>query len=108
MTAVEQIGDDFLPFNEKRAAKTPQVSGTFVLADKVREVIYIGMGNNINKSLMNILKGGDACLNKAIFFQIAINPDPKKGVANLFTIYKEQHGGFFPRCNKYDLSLRSR
>jgi len=105
MSEVEQFGDDWLPFDEKKAAKLPIVAGTFLLADRNREIIYIGFGSNLSKLLMEMLKGANYCLSRAVFFQVHINPDPLRGAANFFTIYKETHSGIIPRCNKYDLSV---
>ncbi|MFH1597998.1 MAG: hypothetical protein ABIB97_02920 [Patescibacteria group bacterium] len=105
MVEVEKTGESYIRLEEKAVSKVPTVAGTFVLADKAREIIYIGMAKNLNKALMDTLEGYNSCLTKANYFQISINPNPKEGVTNLFIEYKEEHGGFIPRCNKYDLSL---
>lgn len=105
MAEVEKLGDDFLPFNEKSVSRVPVVAGTFVLADKNREIIYIGFGGNLNKLLINIIRSGNYCISHAYFFQISINPDTLRGAASLFIQYKEEHSGMFPRCNKFDLSV---
>jgi len=105
MAEVEKTGESYIKLEEKSVSKVPSVAGTYVLADKAREIVYIGLADNLNKALMKTLEGYNACLQKAKFFQISINPDPKKGVALIFEEYKEEHGGFIPRCNKYDLSL---
>ena len=83
MVSVEKIGDDYYPFDEKGIMKVPQAAGTFVLADQVRQIIYIGFGTNLNKMLMNVKKSGsNYCLSRATFFGIVINPDPLKGETN--------------------------
>ena len=104
MTEVEGTGESYLKLDEKNISKVPAVVGTYLLADKAREVIFIGRADNLNKALMKTIDGFNSCLSKARFFQISINPDPQKGVALLFERYKEEHGGFIPRCNKFDLS----
>ncbi|MBU1149203.1 hypothetical protein KKI23_03875 [Patescibacteria group bacterium] len=105
MTDIEKFGDDYAPFIRQRVSKLPQVAGTFVLADKAREIIYIGFGTKVSAILMEILDRGGFCLESAKYFQMAMHPSPLQGAANLFMGYKEQHGGLIPRCNKFDLSL---
>jgi len=104
MAEVEKTGESFLKLDEKTVTKVPSVCGTFMLADKAREIIYIGQADDLNKALLKTLDGFNSCLSKASFFQVSINSNPKKGAAFLFAKYKEEHGGFLPRCNKIDLS----
>ncbi|MFH1597999.1 MAG: hypothetical protein ABIB97_02925 [Patescibacteria group bacterium] len=105
MAGIEKIGDDFLPFNDRTVSKVPGVAGTFILADKARQIVYIGFGTNLNKMLMDVKKTGNMCLGRASFYQIAMNPSPLEGAARIFSDYKEAHSGMIPRCNKYDLSV---
>jgi len=106
MSRIENYGQDYLPFNEKSISRAPTAAGTFVLADKSREVIYIGFGENINKMLMDIKKSADnICLSRANFYVIAINPSPLEGAGRIFDQYKEENSGRIPKCNKFDLSV---
>jgi len=105
MTEIEQFGDDFLPFNEKGISKVPAVAGTFILADKARQLIYIGFGTNLNKILMDVKKTSNVCLGRASYYQVAMNPNPLEGAARMFSEYREAHSGMIPRCNKFDLSV---
>ncbi|MBU1149202.1 hypothetical protein KKI23_03870 [Patescibacteria group bacterium] len=104
MAEVETTGDNFIRLEEKNASMIPSIAGTYLLADNSRQVIYIGMSMNLNKSILDVLECFSSCLKKAEFFKVSINPDPGKGAINLFIQHKEENGGAFPRCNKIDIS----
>ena len=79
-------------------SELPYRAGVYVLFCD-REVIYIGDGVDVRKSLLSHRSSNDPCIKLATDYWFEHTQNHKARVRQLLRAYRDEHGNL-PRCNR--------
>ena len=102
MPQIESLEQEWVTLSTDKISQLPESAGIYELGDLNRKTIYIGIAHNLNRHLWKYLDTDSACLRKAKFFRVSINPNLQAGELYLFHQYKDENDGHIPRCNRRD------